>query len=122
MKKIIFMIGAFLTIMLVNEVHAQKPTKQLIVSQYYEGGQDSLYSFINKNIKYPVLAKKNRIQGEVILHIKFDENGNVTGATVLKAIGGMCAEEAVRVAKLIKFKSPGWAIDADLSVYFVLPK
>lgn len=122
MKKIIFMIGAFLTIMLVNEVHAQKPTKQLIVSQYYEGGQDSLYSFINKNIKYPVLAKKNRIQGEVILHIKFDENGNVTGATVLKAIGGMCAEEAVRVAKLIKFKSPGWAIDADLPVYFVLPK
>lgn len=122
MKKIIFMIGAFLTIMLVNEVRAQKPTKQLIVSQYYEGGQDSLYSFINKNIKYPVLAKKNRIQGEVILHIKFDENGNVTGATVLKAIGGMCAEEAVRVAKLIKFKSPGWAIDADLPVYFVLPK
>ena len=122
MKKIIFMIGAFLTIMLVNEAHAQKPTKQLIVSQYYEGGQDSLYNFINRTIKYPMLAKKNRIQGEVILHIKFDENGTVTSATVLKTIGGMCAEEAVRVAKLIKFKSPGWPIDADLSVFFVLPK
>lgn len=122
MKKIITFLGTILFMVIANQAFAQKPTKQLIISQYYEGGQDSLYSFINKNIKYPVLAKKNRIQGEVILHIKFDENGTVTSATVLKAIGGMCAEEAVRVAKLIKFKSPGWAIDADLSVYFVLPK
>lgn len=122
MKKIVLIAFGILSFAFTNQVLAQKPTKQLIVSQYYEGGQDSLYSFINKNIKYPVLAKKNRIQGEVILHIKFDENGTVTGATVLKTIGGMCAEEAVRVAKLIKFKSPGWAIDADLPVYFVLPK
>jgi|Laugrespbdmm15sd_2_1035082.scaffolds.fasta_scaffold07350_3 protein TonB len=122
MKNLFLVLGAFLTMLMANEAYAQKPTKQLIVSQYYTGGQDSLYSFINKTIKYPILAKKNRIQGEVILHIKFDENGNVTAATVLKAIGGTCADEALRVAKLIKFNSPGWAIDADLPIYFVLPK
>lgn len=122
MKKLGLLLVLFISLFLVNQANAQKATKTLIVSQYYEGGQDSMYSFINKNIKYPVLAKKNRIQGEVMLHIKFDENGTVTGATVLKAIGGMCAEEAVRVAKLLKFKSPGWAIDADLPIYFVMPK
>ncbi len=123
MKKIGLLIGAMFALLLTNQAFAQKPTKQLIVSQYYEGGQDSLYAFINRNIQYPIMAKKNRIQGECLLSIKIDEKGNVTSARVLKAVGGTCSDEAVRVVKLIKFaKSPGWAVDADISVHFVLPK
>ena len=122
MKKVLLFIGAMFAMLLTNNAFAQKPNKQLIISQYYEGGQDSLYSFINRNLKYPIMAKKNRIQGEVMLHVKIDENGNVTHAGVLKAIGGTTSEEAVRVAKLIKWKTPGWAVEGDLPIYFVLGK
>jgi protein TonB len=120
MKKIVFVIVTFLSLAALSEVKAQVSPKPLIISQYYEGGQDSLYAFINKNKVYPIVAKKNRIQGECLIHVKFNESGIVTSATILKTIGGGCADEAVKVVKLLKFKSPGWAIEGDIPVYFSL--
>lgn len=58
--------------------------------------------FIIDNLKYPADARKNGIQGIVLLAIEINDKGDVLDAKVEKGIGSSCDDEALRVAKLIK--------------------
>lgn len=95
-----------------------KPSKVIAAAEHYEGGQDSMYAFINRNLKYPPMAKRNRIEGECIVKVKLDENGNASEHSSVKNIGGGCGEEAVRVIKLLKFKAPGYSMQTSIPVIF----
>ena len=94
--------------------------KVVPIAEYYEGGKDAMYKFISENINYPVNAKRNRIQGEVILTVDLTADGKATNMKVVKNVGGGCGEEALRVAKLMKFKASGFSTRQNLSVYFRL--
>lgn len=96
------------------------PSKMIPVAEHYEGGQDSLYKFIDEQLKYPPTAKRNRIQGECIISFTLNEDGSTSGFKVLKNIGGGAGEEALRVAQLIKFKAPGYATVVSLPIMFKL--
>ncbi|MCS6823007.1 MAG: energy transducer TonB [Cytophagaceae bacterium] len=96
------------------------PNKTIPAAQYYEGGQDAMYKFINENVRYPVLAKRNRIQGECIIHLTIEADGKGTNYSVVKNIGGGCGEEALRVVKLLKFKPPGFRVDVNIPVIYKL--
>jgi TonB family protein len=61
---------------------------------------------IQRNIKYPEIAKRAGIEGKVYILAYIDENGNVTKTTVLKGIGGGCDEAAMNAIKKVKF-TPG---------------
>ena len=54
---------------------------------------------IQKNIKYPEIAKRAGIEGRVYIQAFIDENGNVTKTTVLKGIGAGCDEAAINAIK-----------------------
>src|SRR5688500_11431818 len=82
---------------------AQKsaPVNKLVpVAEFFTGGQVAMYTFIDLNLKYPPVAKRNRMQGECIVSLTLDEKGKITAATIVKNIGGGCGEEAVRLSKL----------------------
>jgi periplasmic protein TonB len=96
------------------------PTKLIPVSEHYEGGQDSLYKFVDKQLKYPLTARRNRIQGEVVVSFTLNEDGSTHGFRVLKNLGGGISEEALRIAQLIKFKAPGYASVVSLPIMFKL--
>ena len=68
--------------------------------------EKALLDFLNKNLKYPAEAKKQKIEGKVFVSIGFLKNGRVDKSSVRikKGIGGGCDEEAVRVAKKIPKK------------------
>ncbi|HSZ72567.1 MAG TPA: energy transducer TonB [Cytophagaceae bacterium] len=124
MKKLILLF--VLIVAACFHAHAQSPNyappegKVVPVAEYYEGGKDAMYKFINQNINYPVNAKRNRIQGEVIITIDLAADGKVSGAKVVKNVGGGCGEEALRVVKLLKFKASGFGTRQNVSVYFRL--
>ena len=120
MKKVIFILVAFLALNAFNEVKAQTPNKSIAAAQYYEGGQDAMYKFINDNKIYPIMAKKNRIQGECIIHLQIEANGTIAFASIVSNVGGGCGAEALRVVKLLKFNAPGYKVDANIPVYFKL--
>lgn len=82
-------------------------TKPNITLPSYPAGEDSLASFINRNIQYPKLAKKNHMQGTVTLSFNVDSLGNVRDITVYKSVGNGCDEEAIRILKLIPHWIPG---------------
>lgn len=124
MKKIIFILAVTLAFVAFNNANAQTTPppagKSVPAAQYYEGGQDAMYKFINDNIIYPPNAKRNRIQGECIIHLVIEADGRTSNLQVVKNISGGCGDEALRVIRLLKFKAPGYRFDTNIPVYYKL--
>ena len=94
--------------------------KSIPVAEYYEGGQEAMYAFIEKELKYPILAKRNRIQGTCIVSFTLNTDGTLSGVKLVKGVGGGCGDEALRVTKLLQFKKPDYAILTSLPIVFKL--
>lgn len=96
------------------------PEKAVPVAEYYEGGQEAMYQAIYKELQYPTLAKRNRVQGDCIISFTLNPDGSTTNFKVLRNAGAGTGEEALRVAKLLKFKAPGYGVDASIPIMFKL--
>jgi protein TonB len=94
--------------------------KVLPVAEHFEGGQPAMYEFIAKELVYPPLARRNRFQGQCIISFTLNADGSTANHKVIKNIGGGCGEEALRVVKQIKFKSPGYSMTGSLPINFKL--
>jgi protein TonB len=90
------------------------------VAAYYEGGQDAMYAFIAKELKYPLMAKRNRMQGRCIVSFTLNPDGTMQGIKLVKQVGGGTGEEALRVVRLLKFKKPEYPILTSLPIDFKL--
>lgn len=113
---------AALLILLVSASYAQTtpPPKMVPASEFYPGGQQAMYEFINSKAIYPPVAKRNRIQGECIVGVTINPDGTVSNFKVIKNIGGGAGDEAVRLVKLLKFKEIGYKLDTSIPVIFKL--
>ncbi|GAB3730630.1 hypothetical protein GCM10027594_12620 [Hymenobacter agri] len=94
--------------------------KTIPVAEYYEGGQAAMYEFIAKELHYPPIAKRNRIQGQCIISFQLNADGTMQDMRIVKQLGGGTGEEALRVARLLKFKKPELPIRASLPIVFKL--
>lgn len=94
--------------------------KAIPVAEYYEGGQAAMYAFIAQELKYPLLAKRNRIQGQCIVSFTLNPDGTMQGVKLVKQVGGGTGEEALRVVRLLKFKKPEYPILTSLPIVFKL--
>lgn len=70
----------------------------------FPGGQDSLMNFIWNNLKYPVAAQQNNVQGEVQISFDVNFDGNLINFSKISNLGYGLEEELIRVIKL----SPKW--------------
>jgi len=52
----------------------------------FPGGEKELLKYIGQNLKYPVIAQENRIQGMVIIRFVVNSTGKVVNAMVIKSI------------------------------------
>ncbi|MCB2410234.1 energy transducer TonB [Hymenobacter lucidus] len=100
---------------------AVRGPKSIPVAEYYEGGQEALYAFVEKELKYPIMARRNRIQGTCIVSFTLNTDGTMSGIKLVKNIGGGCGEEALRVVRLLKFNKPGYAVLTSMPIVFKLP-
>ncbi|WP_276485241.1 energy transducer TonB [Paraflavitalea pollutisoli] len=60
--------------------------------------------FLNKTLRYPAVAIKNNIQGNVYLRFVLDENGQVTEPWIQKSVDISLDDESLRIIKL----TPAW--------------
>lgn len=90
-------------------------------SPEFPGGDDSLYAFIGRNIKYPEAAKKNKIEGRVFVTFVIEKDGQVSSAKILRDIGGGCGEEALRIVNSMPKWKPGTQRGNPVRVQFNLP-
>lgn len=87
----------------------------------FPGGEQKLYSFLTNNIKYPKIASNQGIEGNVVLTFVVTETGSITDIKVLRDIGGGCADEAIRVVKLMPKWNVGKQRGKPVKVQFNLP-
>ncbi|MES2733423.1 MAG: energy transducer TonB [Bacteroidota bacterium] len=121
MKKI-FLIASLFVFGFALGAMAQGTSKVLPVATHYEGGQEVLLADIQKMLQYPPMAKRNRIEGECIIAFTLEKDGQVSNYKVIKNIGGGCGDEAMRVAKALKFNAPGYRVDLTVPVKFTLSR
>ncbi|WP_114781418.1 energy transducer TonB [Botryobacter ruber] len=96
------------------------PEKTPPVAEHYEGGVEAMYKFINSELKYPPLAKRNRKQGTCIIGFTLNEDGSTSGFKILSEVGAGTGDEALRVARLLKFNAPGYSIVGSVPIMFKL--
>ena len=87
-------------------------------------GDEEMLKFINKHIKYPALAKKNGVQGIVILRFIIEKDGSMSNIKLLRKLENGLDEEALRVANLMKQNKkwmPGKHRGKAVRVQFNLP-
>ena len=74
----------------------------------FPGGQQAMMRYIAENIKYPVIAQENGIQGRVICQFVVEKDGKVTDIQVVRSSGNdSLDQEAVRVINSMPKWKPG---------------
>ena len=87
----------------------------------YPGGDEGRINFLMNNVKYPQFAKEAGIQGTVYVTFIVKKNGKVTGARILRGIGGGCDEEVIRIVNLMPKWQPGKLNNKEVNVRFNMP-
>ena len=65
----------------------------------FPGGPNALFEYLSKNIKYPVVAEENGVQGRVIVTFVVERDGSITDVKVVKSVDPSLDKEAQRVVK-----------------------
>ena len=87
----------------------------------YPGGMEECMKFLSKNIKYPVEAHKNGIQGRVIVSFVITDEGDIEEPVVLRGVDPLLDAEALRVIQMMPKWKPGKQRGKAVNVKFTLP-
>lgn len=87
----------------------------------FPGGEEARITFLQKNIKYPALARENGIEGRVYVTFVVGPDGSIRDVKVLRGIGGGCDEEAMRVVKMMPPFKPAKQNGRPVNVQFNMP-
>ena len=87
----------------------------------YPGGMKELFKFLQDNLKYPESAKKNNVQGRVIVQFVVEKDGTPTEFKVLRSVDPDLDAEALRVMKAMPKWKPGMQKGQVVRVKFTVP-
>ena len=87
----------------------------------FPGGEQELFNYLNKNIKYPAIARENGIQGRVFVNFFVDAEGKVKDAKILRGLGSGLDDEALRVVRNMPAWKPGMQNGRVVQVQYNLP-
>ena len=87
----------------------------------FPGGNTAMMKFLSDNIKYPVIAQENGIQGRVICNFVVERDGSITDVQVVRGVDPSLDKEAVRVIQQMPRWKPGKQRGQAVRVRFTLP-
>ncbi len=94
----------------------------------FPGGQEAMYAFLLKNLKYPNEARKEKISGVVYVTFVVNTDGSISDQTILKSPHQSMSDEALRVVGKMPNWKPGYmngkAVRAKMTlpIRFTFPK
>ena len=88
----------------------------------FPGGQQALFKYLSENVKYPVIAQENGIQGRVICQFVVNKDGSIVDVEVVRSGGDASLDkEAVRVIKSMPKWKPGKQRGKAVRVKYTVP-
>lgn len=88
----------------------------------FPGGQQALFKYLSENVKYPVIAQENGIQGRVICQFVVNKDGAIVDVEVVRSGGDPSLDkEAIRVIKSMPKWKPGKQRGKAVRVKYTVP-
>jgi len=87
----------------------------------FPGGDLGLMKYIQKNVRYPAIAKEYNITGKVYVSFIVDKQGKVTNVKIVRGVDKNLDAEAVRVVKSLPKYTPGKQRGKAVRVMFTIP-
>ena len=88
----------------------------------FPGGQQALFKYLGENVKYPVIAQENGIQGRVICQFVVNKDGSIVDVVVVRSSGEPSLDkEALRVINSMPKWKPGKQRGKPVRVKYTVP-
>lgn len=87
----------------------------------FPGGNEALMKFLQDNVKYPVVAQENGVQGRVVVSFVVERDGSITDVKVVRSVDPSLDKEATRVVKSMPHWIPGKQNGAAVRVKYNVP-
>lgn len=87
----------------------------------FPGGYGALNKWLRDNMKYPVVAAENGIEGKVIVRFIVGKDGSISNVEVARGVDPSLDKEAVRVVSNMPRWTPGKQNGSSVNVRFTLP-
>lgn len=95
--------------------------KEVDYAPIFSKGKMSQKDFLKIYLKYPPEAKEKGIEGTVILSFVVNPDGEVTSQSILQGDHAMLNQEAIRIASLIPYYTPGYFNDVPVATQILFP-
>lgn len=87
----------------------------------FPGGPSALFDYLQNNLKYPVVAEENGVQGRVICKFIVEPDGSISDVEVTESVDPSLDREAVRLIKSMPLWTPGKQNGKPVRVYMTVP-
>lgn len=87
----------------------------------FPGGNGALMQYLSDNIKYPVVAQENGVQGRVVVSFVVEKDGSITDVKVVRSVDPSLDREATRVVKAMPKWIPGKQNGSAVRVKYNVP-
>ncbi|GJG43470.1 hypothetical protein PRLR5052_25080 [Prevotella lacticifex] len=113
-----------------NESYIDQKTEKGLNDSIYEdveqmpsfpGGQWALMQYLANNIKYPVVAQENGIEGHVVVSFVVERDGSITDVQVVRSVDPSLDREALRVVRSMPKWIPGKQKGQAVRVKYNMP-
>lgn len=89
--------------------------------EYGESNKTEIAYWFVKNLRYPLIAHENGIQGKVMLQFTIDSTGVIGNISILRGVHESLDREAYRVIHLIKKVEPAKLNSQNIPIYIECP-
>jgi len=87
----------------------------------FPGGMVEFMKWLTKTLRYPALARQQKIQGKVIVAFIINKDGSISGQKVVKSVSPELDREALRVLRIMPKWKPGEDHGKPCRTYFSIP-
>jgi protein TonB len=87
----------------------------------FPGGQGALMKYLSENVKYPVVAQENGVQGRVVVSFVVERDGSISDVKVVRSVDPSLDREAARVVKSMPNWIPGKQNGSAVRVKYTVP-
>ena len=87
----------------------------------FPGGSDALKQYLSNNVKYPVVAQENGVQGRVVVSFVVERDGSITDVKVVRSVDPSLDREASRVVSSMPKWIPGKQNGSPVRVKYNVP-
>ncbi|GAB3904521.1 energy transducer TonB [Mucilaginibacter boryungensis] len=104
-----------------GEDNGEKGINEVQVMPEPVGGVNAWSKFLQKNLRYPIMAQEAGASGKVFMSFIIEKDGHLSDITVMRKVGYGFDEEATRVLKIAPAWKPGMQNGQPVRVRYTIP-